>query len=57
MKVGDLVRLGKGKKYFIGVIISQTLIHSIPHYDVMFFKDCLGHIKNLPFYSLETICE
>ena len=57
MKVGDLVKLGKGKKYFIGVIISQTRIHTIPHYDVIFYEDSLGHIKNLPFYSLETICE
>tara|TARA_B100000902_G_C26923008_1_gene722619 strand:- start:171 stop:344 length:174 start_codon:yes stop_codon:yes gene_type:complete len=57
MKVGDLVKLGEGKKYFVGVIISQVLIHNILHYDVMFFEDTLGHIKNLPFYSLETICE
>jgi len=56
MKVGDLVRLG-GRRDYCGIIISQTLIHSIPHYDVMFFKDCLGHIKNLPFHSLETICK
>ena len=57
MKVGDLVKLGKGNKYFIGVIISKNRIHTIPHYDVMFFEDSLGHIKNLPFYSLETICK
>ena len=57
MKIGDLVKLGKGDKYFVGVIISQVLIHNILHYDVIFYEDSLGHIKNLPFYSLETICE
>jgi hypothetical protein len=57
MRVGDLVRLGGNHKFYLGIITAANLINNIPHFDVVFFKDCLGHIKNLSGSSLEVINE
>ena len=56
MQVGDLVRLGERNfTHYLGIITASKLIQNVRHYDVLFFKDSLGHIKNLPFHSIREV--
>ena len=58
MQVGDLVRLGERNfTHYLGIITASKLIHSIRHYDVVFFESSLGLIKNLPHHALEVSCK